>query len=136
MEPMDPKSLSPADRKGALRYLMFLKEKRCGKIKGRGCADGRPQRDHMSKEDQTVATEALILSWLIDAIEKRDVATCDIPGAFIQPEMEGDVIMKLEGVMTDVIIKIDPDKYEKHTVIERGKPVVYVKLKKALYGTL
>jgi hypothetical protein len=24
----------------SLKYLMFLKEKRCGKIKGRGCADG------------------------------------------------------------------------------------------------
>jgi hypothetical protein len=51
MEPIDPSNLSPAKRKGALRYLMFLKEKRCGKIKGRGCADGRPQRDYMSKED-------------------------------------------------------------------------------------
>jgi hypothetical protein len=115
---------------------MFLKEKRCGTIKGRGCADGRPQRDYMSKEDTsspTVATEALILSCLIDAIEKRDVATCDIPGAFMQSDMEGDVVMKLEGVMADVILKIDPTKYKKHTILERGKPVVYVKLKK---GTL
>jgi hypothetical protein len=139
MEPIDPSSLSPAERRGALRYLMFLKEKRCGTIKGRGCADGRPQRDYMSKEDTsspTVATEALILSCLIDAIEKRHVATCDIPGAFMQLDMEGDVCMKLEGVMAEVITKIDPTKYKKHTTLERGKPVVYVKLKKALYGTL
>jgi hypothetical protein len=139
MEPVDPSSLSPAKRKGALRYLMFLKEKRCGKIKGRGCADGRPQRDYMSKEDTSspnVATEALIISCIIDAIERRDVATCDIPGAFMQSDMEGDVIMKLEGVMADVILKIDPSKYKKHTVLKRGKPVVYVRLKKALYGTL
>jgi hypothetical protein len=32
---------TPADRKGALRYLMFLKEKRTGQIKGRGCAEQR-----------------------------------------------------------------------------------------------
>jgi hypothetical protein len=54
----------------------------------------------------------------------------------MQSDMEGDVIMKLEGVMAEVIIKIDQRKYKKHTIIERGKPVVYVRLKKALYGTL
>jgi hypothetical protein len=54
----------------------------------------------------------------------------------MQSDMEGDVVMKLEGVMADVILKIDPTKYKKHTILERGKPVVYVKFKKALYGTL
>jgi hypothetical protein len=118
---------------------MFLKEKRCGKIKGRGCADGRPHRDYMSKEDTsspTVATEALMLTCVIEAIENQDVATCDIPGAFMQSDMKGKVIVKLEGVMAEVIIKIDPSKYEKHIVHERGKPVIYVRLTKALYGTL
>jgi hypothetical protein len=135
MEPIDKNELSPEERKGALCYLMFLKEKRCGKIKGRGCADGRPQRDYMSKEDTsspTVATEALMLTCIIDAIEKQDVTTCDIPGAFMQLDMKGKVIMKLEGVMAKVIIKIDPNKYEKYTVHECGKPVVYVRLTKAL----
>jgi hypothetical protein len=85
---------------------MFLKEKRCGTIKGRGCTDGRPQRDCMSKQETsspTVLTKALILSWVIDAIEERDVATCDIPGAFMQSDMKGKVVMKLEGVMAQVI---------------------------------
>ena len=36
--------LTLAQRQAALRYLMFLKEKRCGTIKGRGCADGRKQQ--------------------------------------------------------------------------------------------
>ena len=36
--------LTAAQKKAALRYLMFLKQKRCGRIKGRGCADGRKQR--------------------------------------------------------------------------------------------
>jgi hypothetical protein len=76
------------------------------------------------------------MTCLIDAIERRDVATLDIPGAFMQSEMEGLVIMKLEGVMAGVILKIDPAKYKKFTVHERGKAVVYVKLTKALYGTL
>jgi hypothetical protein len=50
--------------------------------------------------------------------------------------MEGKVVMKLEGVMAEVLQKIDPTKYEKYTTRENGKPVVYVILNKALYGTL
>jgi hypothetical protein len=106
MSAINKYDLTAAERKGALRYLMFLKEKRCGKIKGRGCADGRSQREYMSKQktsSPTVATEVLILTCVIDAIEGRDVATCDIPGAFMQSDMKGKVVMKLEVVMAEVI---------------------------------
>jgi hypothetical protein len=41
MKPVGTYKLTPAERKGALRYLMFLKEKQDGMIKGRGCANGR-----------------------------------------------------------------------------------------------
>jgi hypothetical protein len=41
LDPKDAKTLSREEKKAALEYLMFLKKKRCRKIKGRGCADGR-----------------------------------------------------------------------------------------------
>jgi hypothetical protein len=44
--------------------------------------------------------------------------------------------MKLEGMMAEVIMKIDPKKYKKFVVQEGGHDVIYVKLTKALYGTL
>jgi hypothetical protein len=65
MDPINKYNLTAEERKWALRYLMFLKEKRCGTIKGRGCADGWKQRDYMTKQETsspTVATEALLLS--------------------------------------------------------------------------
>ena len=139
MEPIDKYDLTAEERKGALRYLMFLKEKRCGTIKGRGCADGRKQPDYLTKEETfsaTVATEALLLSCIINAVEGRNVATCNIPGAFMQSDMEGKVVMKLDGVMDEVIIKIDPQKNTKYVAKENGKDVIYVILAKALYGTL
>ena len=34
----------------ALHYLMFLKRKRTGEIKARGCAKRRPQREYILKE--------------------------------------------------------------------------------------
>ena len=53
---------------------MFLKEKRDGTIKGRGCADGRKQREYTNKEDAsspTVAIESVFLTSVIDAHEAR-----------------------------------------------------------------
>ena len=40
---MEAKPLTTTQKREALGYLMFLKRKRNGKIKARGCADGRPQ---------------------------------------------------------------------------------------------
>jgi hypothetical protein len=40
-EPQDVKTLTGDKKKSALKSLMFLKEKRCGTIKGRTCADER-----------------------------------------------------------------------------------------------
>ena len=57
---------------------MFLKQKISGRIKGRGCADGRKQREFITKEESsapTISTEAFFLTCIIDALEKRDVAT-------------------------------------------------------------
>ena len=70
MIPVQKNSLTHEQRKEALAYLMFLKQKRCGKIKGRGCADGRKQRAYIAKEDltaPTVSTEAVFLTAVIDA---------------------------------------------------------------------
>jgi hypothetical protein len=87
----DPKTLTREQRKKSLKYLMFLKEKRCGRVKGRGCANGRKQRVYKTKADTsspTVSIEALLLSCMIDALEGRDVATCNIPGAFMQADID------------------------------------------------
>jgi hypothetical protein len=88
-----PSQIGKSIRYEALNYLMFLKRKRCGKIKARGCADGRPQREYISKDESsspTVSIYALMTSCLMDAIEERKVATCDIPGAFLQADWPAD----------------------------------------------
>ena len=82
----NPADMSTQEKHAALQYLMFLKQKRYGKIKGRGCADGRKQRGSIDTSETsapTVATEALMLTCVIDAMERRDVATVNIPGAFM-----------------------------------------------------
>ena len=71
-EPRDASTLSPRQKKNALGYLMFLKQKRTGQIKGRGRADRCKQHLHTPKDDAsspTVATESVLLSCVIDAKE-------------------------------------------------------------------
>ena len=112
--PMCPSLMSANHRKQALPYLMFLKQKRTGQIKGRGCADGRKQRLYHSKEDAslpTVAVESVMLTSVIDAMENRDVATVDIPGAFMQADMDEEVNVKIGGTMVDLLTGFDPPKY-------------------------
>ena len=100
MEGFQPKhwyELTEEERAKALRYLMYLKEKRDGRIKGRGCADGRPQRLYTTKIESsspTACLAALLLTCMIDAFENRDVATVDIPGAFLQTKMPEVLKMK------------------------------------------
>ena len=138
--PISKENLSYAERKKALRYLMFLKEKRDGTIKARGCADGRPRRQYTSKTEvssPTVSLEALMLSCAIDAKEGRYTVVADIPGAFLHVDMDDDVHMILEGTIAELIVKLELSLYRKHIwYTQRGKPMLYVQLKKALYGTL
>jgi hypothetical protein len=84
-KPVDIKTLTPLQRKRALRAITLVKEKRSGKIKGRTVVDGRGQRVYIDPDDArspTVCTESLLISMAMDGKEKRDVATCDIEGAY------------------------------------------------------
>ena len=54
----------------------------------------------------------------------------------MQADIDEIVNMKIEGKMAQLMKKIDTNKYEKYKVMEKGKPVIYVRLLKALYGTL
>ena len=90
---MDPSVMTEEQRKKSLAYLMYLKQKRNGDVKGRGCADSRGQREFILKEETsapTVSLYALLITGLIDAVEERFVATADIPGAFLQMDQPDD----------------------------------------------
>jgi hypothetical protein len=85
-KPVNSSKLSKVQKRASLRYLVFMSNKRCGKIKARGCADGRKQRETTTKEEASspiVTIESFMLSATIDEMEERDVATVDIPGAFM-----------------------------------------------------
>ena len=127
-----------------MESLTFIVEKRDKTVKARTCADGRVQRTSMDREDvssPTVSTEATLLTAIIDVEEGRDVATCDIPNAFVQTDIEeldkdgNQTIMKIRGVLVDILCEIDPA-YIPYVVQEGKSKVLYVQVLKALYGML
>jgi hypothetical protein len=88
--PIDVSKLTQSEKKKAMESLLFLTEKRDGRIKGRLVYNGRPTREWVSKEDATPPTaslEGIMLTAIIDAKENRDVMSADIPNASIQAQM-------------------------------------------------
>ena len=80
-----------------------------------------------------------MLTCMIDAYEKRDVVTVDIPGAFLQTKMpasEEDVHVVLDGRMAELLAKIAPETYQEYVHHRRGQAYIYCKVNVAIYGTL
>ena len=118
---------------------MFFKCKRCGEIKGHGCADSQKQRAYIAKEESTaptVSTEAVFLTAVIDMLENRNVAVLDVPGAFMQAEIDKLVHVRFTGEMVNMLLQIDHEMYIDYVVMEKGEWVIYMELFKALYRTL
>jgi hypothetical protein len=81
--------------------------KRCGRI---GCADGRKQRLWKTKVETSsprVHTHSLFLTALIAGFEGRKVVTVDIPGAFMQIDIDELIHVKLEDALVDVLLVVD-----------------------------
>ena len=143
--PMNVKDMKPSERKKAQLALMFLTEKRDKSVKGRMVYNGKPTREWLSREDAaspTAALESIMITGVIEAKEERDIMTCDIPNAFIQavlPKKKPDedrVVMKITGVLVDMLVEINPELYSPAVVLENGKKVLYVEVLRAIYGML
>ena len=66
----------------------------------------------------------------------------DVPNSLIQTKIpqnkyvEERVIMKITGVLVDMLVELDSEKYMKHAVFENGKKVIYVAVLREIYGIL
>jgi hypothetical protein len=112
--PKDPKLLTREDCQNALTTLIFLMEKSSGEIKAQACANGSTQQDHIAKEEATsptITTESIFIQSTIFAHEKCDTATCNIPGAFLQAYNPDFVLMRLDGILVELMVKVAPNIY-------------------------
>ena len=105
---MDATKLTKKERMEALSSLLFITEKRDGRIKSRKCVIGSKQQkndryDKAARSSPTVSTDGLItvstdgsiVTTAIDAHEGRDVATMNIPTTFLHAKTDGHIIMLL-----------------------------------------
>ena len=112
--PEDPTMLSRAKKVKALSSLMFLKEKRSGKVKGRACVNGAHQRAYISKEDAlspTVENKSVFITSVIAANKKLFVRCYNVPGAFLHTESDENVRMVLRGELVEMMVHIAPQIY-------------------------
>jgi hypothetical protein len=126
-----------------LKSHMFIVKKRSGEYNAQVVAGGNKQRDYLSKEDSsspTAATELVLLTSIVDAKEKRDVAIINIPNAFIQTVVEDkkdQVIMRIQGVIVNMLVRVAPDVYAQYvTDDKRGNKQLLVECMNAIYGTM
>jgi hypothetical protein len=132
--------LTKSQRRAIIRSSMFLKDKYLAsgafdRFKARLVAGGDMQDKELYENlsSPTAATTSVMTVAAIAASEGRIVVVIDIGGAFLNADMgpAGVVVhMRLDKVMTAMIIQIDPS-YSQY-VDENGAMVVG--LDKALYG--
>ena len=78
-------------------------------MKGRGCADGHPRQEYLTKEESslpTVSLYTLMGSCVIYTMDERKVITVNIPGAFLQGDWQQDEhpgCIMFKGIMVDMI---------------------------------
>ena len=72
----------------------------------------------------------------MDAMERRDVATCDLPCYFLQIDMEEYLLLRVNGSLVILLIKLDQKSWNKHLRHGRKNAVIYVSCDKIIYGTV
>jgi len=138
---IDPSTITNQEKRRALEAVNLIKKKRCGKIKGRTCADGSKQKRFLkhgeSISSPTVSLEAIVGTLLIDDHEDRDMAIFDVPGAYLQAEMpkEKKLLMKFRDEFVNIMCEVNPN-CRKYMIKENGKEVLYVKILRAIYGCI
>ena len=72
----------------------------------------------------------------INTLEGQDVAVVDIPGEYLSTDMDDEVHVVFRRTLAETMVMDDPALYRPFVSYETGKPVLYVRLQKALYGCL
>jgi len=135
--------LTPKHRAMVLELHILMKLKQTSKVKGRTVAGGNKQRGFIDKEDAsspTVATESVITTSIVDAVEEHQTAVIDVPNAFIQTYVEDKskrVIIRIRGMLVDMLVKTALDVYSPFvTENKKGERVLLVECLNALYGIM
>ncbi len=62
--------------------------------------------------------------------------TVDVPGAFLHADNKDYVIMKMVGMLAELMVKTNPKLFQQYVMLEKGRSVLYLRLQKAQYGMM
>jgi hypothetical protein len=130
-KPISIEEMTKLKKKRAMESLIFLTKKRDKTVKARVCANGRTQRAYISREEAsspTTSSGAIIATGVIDAKQKRDVMTLDIPNALVQTKiaLDGDkIIMKIRGQPVNILLELCPGVYDDYVIDEGKQKIMY-----------
>ena len=111
-------------------------------VKGRACENGLRERmclkEFESASSPRALLESLLLMFLIGVCEKRNLMSYNVPGVFLQGEIEKDklLLLKLKGNrLVDMMCKINLDRMPnvKHEV---NVKVLHLKEIREIYGCI
>ena len=138
---MDAGELTAEQKAKTLSSLMFIVEKRDGRIKkARKYAVGSKQRtfEGYNKADwasPTVSTDGVLITSAIEAHEGRHIAMCDLPCAYLNTDNNEETIMLLKGKLAELMVQVDPKLYRKYiTTHKKGEAMLYVRPSKPCTG--
>ena len=136
-EPVHPRAITKEEYKSIIRSHTFLKEKHHAdgsfdKLKARFVAGGDMQDKSIYDDisSSTASSQTVFVTAGIAAHEGRVVKVGDVPGAYLNSPMKMRVLMLIDKVNVDILVKIDP----KYDSFRRTDGCIVVLLKKALYG--
>ena len=118
--PVHIRDTTPEQQKCALEAVGLIKMKRSGDIKSRVCANGKKQRWYLRGDEDflspTAMLESIVLTLVIEALEGRDVAIVDIPGAYLHATFPDEtVLLILRDELVDIMCKVSLE-YDRYVV--------------------
>ena len=132
--------LMQEEKQWSLQYLMFLKQKHFV-VESRDMDVPMVRNSRYTRPRKKLVHQPChwsLCSCHVSSMQKKaKVATCDIPRAFMQSDINEVIHVKLEGPLATLLTRVDSTKYCKFLTTKNGKKAsMYGRLVKALYGTL
>ena len=83
----------------------------------------------------TVMGDSVMITSAIEVHKKRKVITLDIPGSFLNANIEEEMLLKNE--LAELKVMIDLALYGPYMIMmKKGEKLLYVKILKAMYGLM
>jgi hypothetical protein len=108
-------------------------------LRYRACANGSTQRGSFTWDEitsPTLSPDSNLLTLMTDGMEERDVAIANVVGAYLNAAMDDFVSMKVVGREAELMCKLNPEWRQHLRYDKKNRAVLYVVLKKALYGCI